>query len=177
MELSPDKKKRLLQGELLMEIEWPGNDIIRARGRIFVKASPEVVWRMLTDYGNLHNTMPKVVRSELVEELGKCKIIDQTGRSGILFIERSVHFRLQVDEEFPTRLHFRQLEGDFKVYEGEWFLEPAGNGTAEGTLVTYRADVKPDFFAPPFLVSFVQSQDLPAILRSIRSYCEARSAG
>jgi hypothetical protein len=177
MELAPDKKKRLLQGELLMEIEWPGNDIIRARGSIFVRASPEVVWRMLTDYGNLHHTMPKVVRSELVEERGNVKVIDQTGRSGILIFERSVQFRLQVDEEFPTRLRFTQLEGDFKVYEGEWILEPASNGKADGTLVTYRADIKPDFFAPPFLVSFVQSQDLPAILRSIRTYCEARSAG
>lgn len=177
MELPPDKKTRLLQGELLMEIEWPGNDVIRAQGSIFVKAPPEVVWQMLTDYDNLHHTMPKVVRSSLVETQGNSRIVDQAGRSGILFIERSVRFRLRVDEEFPTRLHFRQLEGDFKVYEGDWFLEPAGNGQADGTLVTYRADIKPDFFAPPILVSFVQSQDLPAILRAIRAYCEARSSG
>lgn len=177
MKLSSDNIKRLLQGELLVDIDWLATDVIGASGSVFVKAPPEVVWQMLTDYGNLHHTMPKVTSSTLIEEQGPCKVIEQTGKSGIFIFERSVHFRLKVDEEFPQRLHFEQLKGDFKVYEGDWFLEPVSGATGTGTIVTYVARMKPDFFAPPILVSFVQSQDLPAILRSIRTYCEPRAAG
>lgn len=177
MQLTTDKKARLLHGELLVEIDWLTGDVIGAGGSVFVKAPPEVVWGMLTDYGNLHNTMPKVTSSALVETDGATRIIEQTGRSGIFIFERTVHFMLKVDEEYPTRLHFEQVSGDFKVYEGNWFLEAATGDGGTGTLVTYEAKMKPNFFAPPILVSFVQSQDLPAILRSIRSYCEPLAGG
>ena len=175
MELTADNTKRLLKGELLVDIDWLATDVIGASGSVFVKASPEVVWGMLTDYGHLHETMPKVTSSALVENQGACKIIEQTGKSGIFIFERCVHFLLKVDEEFPKRLHFEQVKGDFKVYEGNWFLEEVPGETGAATIVTYEAKMKPDFFAPPILVSFVQSQDLPAILRSIRAYCEPRA--
>ncbi|NTV03185.1 MAG: cyclase [Chlorobiaceae bacterium] len=175
MEINADKKARLLRGELLVDIDWLATDVIGARGCVFVKASPEIVWGMLTDYGHLHETMPKVTSSALVEDRGACKIIEQTGKSGIFIFERSVHFMLKVDEDFPKRLHFEQVKGDFKVYEGNWFLEAVRSEHEAGTIVTYQARMKPDFFAPPILVSFVQSQDLPAILRSIRTYCEPRA--
>ena len=177
MEMTSDKMKRLLQRELLIDIDWLGSDVITAGGSVFVKAPMKAVWSMLTDYNHLHETMPKVVSSVLVEDRGPVKIIEQTGKSGILFFERVVRFRLKVDEEYPKRLHFEQVEGDFKVYEGNWFLEPVEPPQEQGTIVTYSARMKPNFFAPPLLVSFVQSQDLPAILRSIRTYCEPRAGG
>jgi carbon monoxide dehydrogenase subunit G len=178
MQLSPDQLQRLLKGEIIVDLKWLADDVIGAHGNIFVKAPPEVVWGMLTDYDNLHHTMPKVTSSALVEDRGACKLIDQTGRSGILIFEKSVSFRLKVDEVFPKKLHFEQVKGDFKVYEGSWTLEPAeGRDGEQGTLVTYDAKMKPNFFAPPILVSFVQSQDLPAILKSIRAYCEPRAVG
>ncbi|NTU93851.1 MAG: cyclase [Chlorobiaceae bacterium] len=177
MNLTPDKAEQLLKGEILLDIDWLASDAIGASGCVFVKAPKEIVWGMLTDYGNLHHTMPKVTSSRLLEADGPVKIIEQTGKSGIFIFERSVRFRLRVEEEFPTHLRFRQLEGDFKVYEGNWLLEPASGMDGPGTIVTYEAKMKPDFFAPPILVSFVQSQDLPAILRSIRTYCEPRAAG
>jgi hypothetical protein len=176
MEMSSDKMKRLLQGELLIDIDWLGSDAIKAGGSIFVKAPVEVVWGMLTDYDHLQETMPKVVSSALIEDRSPIKIIEQTGKSGILIFERAVHFKLKVDEEYLQRLHFEQVEGDFKVYEGDWYLQPVEDTQAKGTIVTYTARMKPNFFAPPLLVSFVQSQDLPAILRSIRTYCEPRAA-
>jgi len=177
MELTPDITARLLRGEILVDIDWLSADVITASGSVFVKAPPEVVWGMLTDYAHLHQTMPKVTSSALVEAHGPCKIIEQTGKSGIFIFERSIHFRLKVDEEFPTRLHFSQLDGDFRVYEGDWVLKASENGQVSGTFLTYAARMKPDFFAPPLLVSFVQSQDLPAILRSVRTYCESRAQG
>jgi carbon monoxide dehydrogenase subunit G len=166
---------KLLRGEVLIELIYLDDDVISASGKISISARPTVVWQMLTDYGNLHRTMPKVTSSKLVEDNGSTKIIDQSGKTGIFIFERSVHFRLHVLETYPEHLHFSQISGDFLVYEGEWLLAPHSDGN--GTFLSYEARIKPDFFAPPFLVSFVQSQDLPLILNGVRSYCQARNQG
>ncbi|HWR00827.1 MAG TPA: SRPBCC family protein [Chlorobaculum sp.] len=175
MELNPDKTARLLQGEVLIELDWLPDGVIGASGNVFIKAGLPVVWQMLTDYDRLSQTMPKVVSSKLVEQQGPVKIIDQSGRSGIFIFETTVHFRLKVNEKYPKHLHFTQIGGDFKIYEGNWFLEAVDDQSRCGTILTYEAKIKPDFFAPQFLVSFVQSQDLPTILKGIRAFCQSGS--
>lgn len=175
MAISPEKMARLMQGEVLIDLEWLPDGVIGANGNVFIEAEPAIVWQMLTDYDHLSETMPKVVASKLVEQNHHVKIIDQTGKSGIFIFEKTVHFTLKVTEVYPEHLWFSQIGGDFQIYEGEWRLEAADGKNGPGTLLTYQAEIKPDFFAPQFLVSFVQSQDLPTILKAIRSYCEARS--
>ncbi|HHE32550.1 MAG TPA: cyclase [Chlorobaculum parvum] len=172
---TPEQLAKLLQGEILIDLEWLPDGVIGANGSVFIEADPSVVWRMLTDYNHLDKTMPKVVASKLVEENNHTKIIEQSGRSGIFIFEMTVHFTLKVEEVYPERLYFSQVSGDFKVYEGEWRLEALDGNNGPGTLLTYQAEIKPDFFAPQFVVSFVQSQDLPAILKGVRRYCEAHA--
>lgn len=175
MTLSPEKRAKVLQGEILIDLEWLPDGVIGAKGNVFVEAEPQVVWRMLADYDHLHETMPKVVSSKLLETNNHTRIIAQSGKSGIFIFEKTVNFTLKVEELFPERLYFSQIGGDFEVYEGEWRLEAVDSDNGPGTLLAYQAEIKPDFFAPQFVVSFVQSQDLPTILRAIRSYCEERA--
>jgi carbon monoxide dehydrogenase subunit G len=166
-----EEQQEQMKGEILVDLENLENDVLRVTGKIYIHAEPGTVWRALTDYDHLSETMPKLSSSRLVGQGGSGKIVDQTGRTGIFIFEKSVHFRLQVREQEPRRIDFRQESGDFRVYNGSWNLDhyPAG----QGTFLTYQAEVKPDFFAPPFLVSFVQRQDLPAILKAIKSTCES----
>lgn len=172
MALSPEKRARVMQGEILIDLDWLPDGVIGASGSVFIEAEPPVVWRMLTDYDHLHETMPKVVSSRLLESNNQTRIIAQSGKSGIFIFERTVNFTLKVEEVYPEHLYFSQIGGDFQVYEGEWRLEAVDSDSGTGTLLTYQAEIKPDFFAPQFVVSFVQSQDLPTILKAIRSYCE-----
>lgn len=177
MARTPEQTAKLMQGEILIDLDWLPEGVIGAQGSVFIAADPSVVWGMLTDYNHLHETMPKVVASRLVEQNNHVKVIDQSGKSGIFIFEKIVHFRLRVEEVYPERLYFSQISGDFEIYEGKWRFE-AADGTGEpGTLLTYRAEIKPGFFAPQFLVSFVQSQDLPTILRGIKRYCETKARG
>ncbi|NTU52384.1 MAG: cyclase [Chlorobiaceae bacterium] len=175
MALSPEKRARILQGEILIDLDWLPDGVIGANGSVFIEADPSIVWQMLTDYNHLNETMPKIASSRLLEENNQSKIIAQSGKSGIFIFEKSVHFTLKVVEVFPEHLYFSQVGGDFQVYEGEWRLEAADGKNETGTLLTYQAEIKPEFFAPQFLVSYVQSQDLPTILKAIRRYCESRA--
>jgi ribosome-associated toxin RatA of RatAB toxin-antitoxin module len=177
MQLSPEKYSRIMQGEIIIDLDWLPESVIGASGSVFIEADPSIVWQMLTDYNHLNETMPKVVSSRLLEDNSQHKIIAQSGKSGIFIFEKTVNFSLKVTEVYPERLYFSQIGGDFKVYEGEWRLEAVDGRNSPGTLLTYKAEIKPDFFAPQFVVSFVQSQDLPTILKAIRSYCEVRTKG
>jgi hypothetical protein len=177
MTLTPEKRSRIMQGEILIDLDWLPDGVIGASGSVFIEAEPPVAWRMLTDYDHLHETMPKVVSSRLLESKNQTKIIAQSGKSGIFIFEKTVNFTLKVDEVYPEHLYFSQIGGDFQVYEGEWRLEAVDGKNGHATLLTYQAEIKPDFFAPQFLVSFVQSQDLPTILKAIRSYCEEPTNG
>jgi len=71
------------------------------------------------------------------------------------------------------RITFEQIDGDFLVYRGSWTLFPLSG--RKGTILSYEAEIKPAFFAPPVLVSFVQRQDLPGILNAHKQRAESTS--
>ncbi|ACF45733.1 cyclase/dehydrase [Prosthecochloris aestuarii DSM 271] len=164
--------KELLDGNPRIAISYRANDLFHAEGAIAVNAPAETIWNLLTDYNNLSTIIPKVIDSRLIEDNGSHKIIDQTGKSGILFIEKSVRIVLKVTEKFPNALLFEMVEGDFSTYTGSWSFRPGSS--REQTFVSWQTDFKPTFFAPPFLVSFLQHQDLPVVMKAIKALAESR---
>ena len=162
---------RMLDGEILIDLTYQPDDIIGVTGKIFIDARPEEVWNTLTNYDNLSKTLPKVLESHLIENETGHIILEQTGRTGILIFEKTVRFRLKIQEEYLHRVTFEQISGDFHVYSGQWLLETLPD--QRGTFLQYHALIKPLFFAPPILVSFVQRQDLPGILSAHKQQAES----
>lgn len=160
----------LHRGAVRVELDYLEGDVVSASGAILIEAPPDRVWQAITDYDNLHRTLPKVVHSRVVERHGNDVLLEQRGKAGILIFEITVRFRLQLHEEPLKRVTFEQTEGDFSLYRGSWELEPVDEGRA--TILRYHAEMKPGFFAPPILVSFVQRQDLPEILKAHRRTAE-----
>ncbi|MBM3422283.1 MAG: SRPBCC family protein [Chlorobi bacterium] len=171
--LEPAMLSRLLRGETVIDLEFLPDDTTGVSAKIFIDAPPEAVWAALTDYDNLSATLPKVVSSRAAERHGTTVLLDQTGKTGIFFFEKTVTFRLRVEEEYLRRIRFEQVSGDFETYRGTWAIEelPERNGT----ILLYEAEIKPAFFAPAVLVSFVQRQDLPGILKAHKRRAETLS--
>jgi len=163
--------KQLLEGEILIDLEFLPDDVVGVSGNIYINATHDKVWATLTDYDNLSKNLPKVISSRVVARNGKEIILSQTGKTGIFIFEKTLHFSLKVREEYPKKISFEQEEGDFSVYRGNWVLESCG--TESGILLSYNAEIKPHFFAPPILVSFVQRQDLPGILKAHKLKAES----
>ena len=100
-------------------------------------------------------------------------MIFQTARSRIFIFQKTVNLTVKIHGEYLKNLFFQQITGDFKVYHGEWSLEEYQHG--QGTFVTYNAEVKPDFFAPRFVVNYVQKHDFPAALLAMKKRAESSS--
>jgi ribosome-associated toxin RatA of RatAB toxin-antitoxin module len=165
---------KLLHGEIIVNTSALNDGITGVTGRIFIDASPEYIWMAITDYDNQKHFVPKLIDSGLISDNGSEQVMYETGKTGVLFFRKTVHIKLRVRGEHLKRLEFRQIDGDFKIYQGEWVIEPSPTG--KGAMLTFRAEIKPDFFAPPFFVRNVQEKDLPMVLAAMKKRAETAGA-
>jgi carbon monoxide dehydrogenase subunit G len=168
-----EKPKFAPQGTTVTTSSLP-NGVTGVTGSIYIDASPEKVWSAITDYDNQKNFVPKIIDSGLISDNGSEQIMFEKGKTGVLFFTKTVYLKLSIHGDYPERLAFHQVGGDFKVYHGEWVVN--GNPGCNGTLLTFKAMIKPDFFAPPFFVKKVQEHDLPMVLTAMKKRAEALGA-
>ncbi len=165
------EQEKLLNGEPLVMVDGLQDGVTGITGHIFIAASPKKVWDMLTDYNNHKNYIPKMVDSRLISDNGVEAVMVETGRTRIFIFQKTVSITAKIRGEYLKHLYFQQITGDFKVYHGAWTLEEYRHG--QGTFLTYKSEVKPDFFAPQFVIKFVQKHDFPAILLAMKKKAES----
>ncbi|MEI8033402.1 MAG: SRPBCC family protein [Chlorobiaceae bacterium] len=174
VESSPDslpaERSKLLNGEIIVKISDLPDGVTGVKGDIFIAAPPKKVWEVITDYNNHKKFVPNITDSGWITNNADEKVMFEAGTSGMLFFRKSVHITMKVWGEEFKNLFFQQIAGDFKTYKGEWTLidYPAG----QGTFLTFRAEVKPGFFAPPFAVRNVQRRDCPQVLAAMKKQAE-----
>jgi ribosome-associated toxin RatA of RatAB toxin-antitoxin module len=166
-----DEELKKLNGKASVVVDDLSDGITVVTGRIFIAAHPRVVWTALTDYDNQKFFVPKLTDSGLLSDNGEEQVIFQKGTTGVLLFRKSVSITMKVRGDYPKRLSFQQISGDFKIYRGEWLLEDYQTG--QGTLLTFRAEIKPDFYAPGFFVRNVQKRDLPEMLSAMKKRAES----
>lgn len=173
-DVATTEQSRLLNGEIIVTTSALDDGITGVRGKIYIDASPGQIWQAITDYENQKQFVPKLIDSGLISDNGTEQVMFETGRTGVLFFTKTVHIKLRVRGEPPKRLAFQQVDGDFKIYQGEWVIDEMPNG--KGAMLTFRAEIKPDFFAPPYFVRNVQQKDLPMVLSAMKKRAETEAA-
>ncbi|MEI6846788.1 MAG: SRPBCC family protein [Chlorobiaceae bacterium] len=169
--LSSEEQMKLLKGEVLVSLSSLQDGVTGVNGAIYIAASPQRVWEVITDYDHHKNFVPNVLDSGTISDNGVEKVMFEKGRSGIFFFQKTVNIKMKVWGELFKRLNFEQITGDFKVYRGEWLLADYPKGL--GTFLTYKAQVKPDFFAPQAAVKSVQRRDCPQMLVAMKNRAES----
>jgi len=161
----------LLNGEIIVALSHLENGVTGVRGDVYIAAPPEIVWAVITDYDNHKNFVPNVLDSGIISDNGNEKVMFEKGKSGMFIFNKTVTVNMRVWGEKPRRLNFEQITGDFKVYRGEWLLMVSPPD--KGTFLTYKAEVKPDFFAPGFAVRNVQKKECPLMLSAMKKRAES----
>lgn len=170
-----DEQAGLAGGDVAVEIKADEKaDGARIRAAIDIAAPPRVVWRVMTDCERAPRFVPG---------LESCRILkrDADGRWDIRehriawtwFMPR-VRNVFRSDYEAPARLRFRRVDGDLRLSQGEWRLEPSADGRA--TRVVYDAVVAPGVPLPEFLVIEALRRDIPIVLRKLRHESQSAAA-
>jgi uncharacterized protein YndB with AHSA1/START domain len=145
----------------------PGVGLVEAS--VDIDAPPALVWRVMTDCARVSRLMVNVKYCRVIERdpAGRWDVREQVTRGSILPGVRTV---LRSDYDAPRLVRFHRVDGDFKVLDGEWKLDPLDGGAR--TRVTYDSRVSSPFPAPGMIVRAVLRKDVPRTLANLRDACE-----
>lgn len=147
-----------------IEVERLGDGVYGVRAEMEVDAPLDVFWNTLTDYEKLNDFIPNMSSSMVVREKEGVKYVEQTGSSKILFFQRTETVILAMYEKYPTEITFHIESGNFDVYKGKWEVTSPTETTSK---LVYSSEINPSFFAPGFVLKYLQKRDLPISLGAI----------
>ena len=142
-------------------------------GQIDIAAPRQAVWSVLIDCAQVPRLMVNVRYCHVLQRdpAGRWDVREQATKASLLPAVRTV---MRSDYVAPHTVEFHRTDGDFKILEGEWRLEPINGGA--GTRVFYESRMSSPVAAPGFLVRAVLRSDLPKTLENLRAASEAAAA-
>jgi hypothetical protein len=139
-----------------------------------IAATPQQVWRTMTDCRNAYR---------LIDNLKSCKIVEgdmakgwdvreHISKSGILPTSRVV---FRSDYTPYSDIRFKLVEGDLKIEQGEWKLIPLNGGSR--TRVVYRNRLALNIAVPQGLLVDGLKKAMPRGMTKLRDLCEQQAKG
>jgi ribosome-associated toxin RatA of RatAB toxin-antitoxin module len=172
--LSDAQLVRLETGAIIADGEVANDRAVAdIRAAVKVSASPEQVFRTLTDCAEALRFIPHLKRCKVVDTAvdGRWQNVEQQVDYGWLAPRATYVFHAEY-ERF-SHIRFSNVRGDFHENRGVWTFRPIDDGRA--TLVTYEARVAPAFYVPRWMMRNMLRRDLPDLMRGLRAHVE-RSA-
>ena len=112
----------------------------RVQGSFVAPVSRDVAWEVLADYDSIGQFVRSVRKSQVERQPDGRLLVRQEAVGGVFVFRRRMQVLLEIQEDFRTRIRFRDILGkDFRSYAGEWRI------TAElgGTRVVYEVAAEP----------------------------------
>lgn len=170
-ELSAKAQAALARGEAHAEVT-PDPDGVsgRVRAVVDIAAPAEKVWAIMTDCATA---------GLMITNLSRCRILSGDQRRGWdirehvtrrTFVFPSMRIVFRSDYEPFSRIRFHLVEGDLKVEQGEWRLQPLDGG--KRTRVFYDNRLAVDWPVPKALMREALRKDTPKVLMNLRRACE-----
>jgi len=138
----------------------------RISASIVIPQPVEQVWQVITDYERLADFIPSLTSSKLINNTEGHVRIEQIGAQCFLKMKFCARVVLDMTENFPHKLSFCMKEGDFKQFEGAWYLQPSEN--PESTLLSYDLLVKPPLAMPLAIIERHLCHNLTHNLLAVR---------
>jgi uncharacterized protein YndB with AHSA1/START domain len=175
----PDVKHKLAAGEVAVRVALDGDQShMRLHAAVRINATPDVVWRVLTDCAHAPSFIPGLKRCTRIQVApdGSWETVEQEIKYSWLMPAVTSVFR--ADYKRPRRIDFRRISGDLKDEVGTWLLEDAPQSGAAGpaTTVEYEVYVDPGFWVPRVCQRYLLRSELPAALTALRARAESMAA-
>ena len=168
--LSDSQRQRLAAGEVVVLDTLPSGASPSARGGTglaIVRATPEQVWRVLTDYRGHPRYYPRVVSAEVVEAHEQHVLVRYTVGIGPF----SFDFHMNKYPDAPgRRIRWQLADGHanslFRENSGYWQVEEA----AGASLVTYAIAVRT--VLPGFMTGGAERDSVADTITALRAVVE-----
>ena len=168
--LSEEQRTRLRAGDVIVSDTLPSGASASARGGTalaLMRASPEAVWRVLTDYPGHPRYYPRVVAAEVAERDARRVVVRYQVGIGPLSFEFHMD---KFPDERRRRIDWHLAEGRshafFRENSGYWQVDPA----EAGSLVTYAIAVRTTL--PAFLTRTSERASLTDTVVALRKLVE-----
>lgn len=165
--LRSDEIRRLMQGEVLIDISSDDSSAGIIKAAIDIPASAKAVWRVMADCARSPKYVPGLVSCKILETAsnGKNDVREHVVKwAWFMPPVRSV-FRSYYDPWKTIR--FQKMDGDLADLSGEWRLEPVNGGKA--TRLFYSAKIALSLPLPDAMVRGVLERDVPQTLKALRT--------
>jgi len=167
-------QQQLAAGQVAVQMLFDGNQSrMQVRAAVKVNATPETIWRVLTDCEHAANFIPGVKRCRRVQSApdDSWEILEQEAKYS--WWMPAVTTVIRAEYKRPQRIDFKRISGDLKQEEGNWVLE---SGQDAATIVEYELYVDPGFWIPRVLLRHSLRSELPAALTAVRERAESTVA-
>ena len=146
--------------------------------RVLVTASPDAVWRVLTDYGNLYKFIPNMSSSKILENRGERKVIEQVDSRQVFLVPIVSRTKLAITETNRRQIDFRLIDGDLAKMEGYWKIEPVSTVPRRPptqVLITYSINAQPNGSTPADAFYSIFKDALGDTLQAIKKEVKNRN--
>ncbi len=117
-----------------------------------VKANPEKVFAILTNYDQLEKISPKIIESRILQDHNNKKIVKTFAKTCVLFLCKTI---INTQEVIAVNLENKYVitsstiasESNLKFGYMQWQIEPV----SEGSKITYIGKIEPNFLVPQFI--------------------------
>ena len=138
-----------------------------AERSIIINASPEVLFKVITDYEKYPQFLNEVEKTEVLNRSGN---IVRT-RTTVNLIKR-IHYTIDLTEVTNQSVKWTLVESSImKSNIGGWTLKDLGNGR---TQATYGVEIVPKgVFVPKRIISMLTDKSLPGTLAAFKQRAES----
>ena len=170
-ELSTKAQEALARGEAWADVSADPDGISgRVRGVVDIDAPPERVWAVMTDCATARKLMTNLASCKVLlgDQQRGWDVREHITKRNLIFPGMRIVFRS--DYEPVSRIRFKLVEGDLKVEQGEWRLQPLAGG--KRTRVFYENRLAVDWPVPKGMMRQALRKDTPKVLGNLRRACE-----
>ena len=161
-----EQNQRIASGETVTWVE--GAAALKTCVAIgLIDCPPEKVYRAMTDYAHYPQVFHLLSTAQILHRSGNTITVHYTMSPPWPLTQRVVTTLTTLDEAHHA-IHFRQIDGNVKTYEGDMIAAPWGN---HKTRFTYRTRVDPGIaFLPNWAITWGTRVSLPGVVRDLGNY-------
>lgn len=139
--------------------------------QVHIGASPEACFSVLTDYARMPEWQSRVSECRVLsrDEQGRASEVEYVIDAKL----RTVRYRLRQIYQEPQVIGSEYVGGDFRCFEGDYRLEPEGDGTC----VTFHLRIDPGLRVPGPVVKMLNQAVMGRALQDLRRRVEQVEAG